>query len=42
MLWLSTGLGFNQVGDFLFSETSFKNEALKLKNEAFVGGFFQK
>ena len=36
MIWLSTGLGFKRVGDFLFCETSFKNEALKLKNEAFV------
>ena len=36
VIWLSTGLGFKRVGDFLFCETSFKNEALKLKNEAFV------
>ena len=30
MIWLSTGLGFNQVRDSLFCETSFKNfEAAK-------------
>ena len=34
MIWLSTaGLGFNQVGDFVFCETSFKNQASKLKTK---------
>ena len=42
MIWLSTGLGFKRVGDFLFCETSLKNEALKLKNEVFVRDFLQK
>ena len=42
VIWLSTGLGFKRVGDFLFCETSFKNETLKLKNEAFVRDFLQK
>ena len=41
MIWLSTGLGFNQVGDFLFCETSFKIEALKLKDESFLQEFLQ-
>ena len=42
MIWLSTALEFKRVGDFLLCETSFKNEALKLKNEALVGDFLQK
>ena len=42
MPWLPTGLGFKQVGDVLFCETSFKNEVLKLKNEACLRDFLQK
>ena len=45
MIWdssdlvVATGSGFKQVGDFLFCETSFKNEALKLQSEAFLRDF---
>ena len=42
VIWLSTGLGFKRVGVFLFCETSFKNEALKLKSEAFGRDVLQK
>ena len=35
VIWLPTGLGFNRIGDFVFCETSFKNEALKLKKGSF-------
>ena len=31
VIWLSTGLGFKRVGDFLFCETSLKND----KNKSF-------
>ena len=41
LIWLSTGLGFSQVGDFLFCETSFKSEALKLQNAACLRDFLQ-
>ena len=41
MIWLSIGSGFNRVGDFLFCETSFKNEAWRLKNELFCETSFK-
>ena len=43
VIWLSTDVWFKWFCQTkLFCETSFKNEALKLKNEAFVRDFFQK
>ena len=43
MSWLSTDVWFKLFCQTkLFCETSFKIEALKLKNEAFVRDFLQK
>ena len=43
VIWLSTDVWFKWFCQTkLFCETSFKNEALKLKNEAFVRDFLQK
>ena len=43
VIWLSTDVWFKWFcRTKLFCETSFKNEALKLKNEAFVRDFLQK
>ena len=42
VIWLINDLGFKWVGDFLFCETSFKNEALKLTNKEFLWDFLPK
>ena len=43
VIWLSTDVWFKRVCQTkLFCETSFKNEALKLQNEAFLRDFLQK